>query len=173
MAPQVAAGGAIARFEGTNAHQPYFFFGRMGAWWVIAMFEVRRTIAFQVLRRAASTVLVISAFVLAVQVQARWKPEYASQPPEVQQWYRNAELTAAAQARFRFKKCCDHADVVKTKFNVNRTTSGDEWFWLDGETWRRIPDDIIHWDQRAPSGQPTLFVYSGRETCFFPGDGGI
>src|SRR6185312_9325283 len=128
MAPHVAAGGAIARFEGTNAHQPYFFFGRMGAWWVIAMFEVRRTIAFQVLRRAASTVLVISAFVLAVQVQARWKPEYASQPPEVQQWYRNAELTAAAQARFRFKKCCDHADVVKTKFNVNRTTSGDEWY---------------------------------------------
>jgi len=63
--------------------------------------------------------------------------------------------------------------VVKTKFNVNRTTAGDEWYWLDGDKWRRIPDDIIHWDQRAPSRQPTLFVFSGRETCFFPGDGGI
>ena len=31
----------------------------------------------------------------------------------------------------------------------------------------------IHWDKRAPNGQPTLFVYSGKETCFFPGDGGI
>jgi hypothetical protein len=63
--------------------------------------------------------------------------------------------------------------VVRTKFNVNRTNAGDERYWLDGETWRRIPDDIIHWDKRAPNGKPTLFVYSGKETCFFPGDGGI
>lgn len=75
--------------------------------------------------------------------------------------------------RFPFKKCCDHADVVKTRFNVNKTTAGDEWYWLDGEKWRRIPDDVIHWDQHAPNGQPTLFVFDGKETCFFPGDGAI
>jgi hypothetical protein len=45
--------------------------------------------------------------------------------------------------------------------------------WLDIEKWRKIPDDIIRWRQNAPSGQPTFFVYSGKETCFFPGDGGI
>ena len=137
------------------------------------MSEVRRFLAFKPRRRLAAVVGLVSACALAAQVQARWKPEYANQPPEVQQWYRNAELTKAAQARFRFKKYCDHADVVKTKFNVNRTTSGDEWYWLDGNTWRRIPNDIIHWDERAPNGRPTLFVFSGKETCFFPGDGGI
>jgi hypothetical protein len=105
--------------------------------------------------------------------QAEWKPEYANSPPEVREWYRNAELTEAARIRFPFKKCCDHADVVRTRFTVNKTTNGDEWFWLDGGTWRRIPDDIIHWGRSAPGGKPTLFVYSGAETCFFPGDGGI
>jgi hypothetical protein len=95
------------------------------------------------------------------------------QPSGSPGWYRNAELTEAAKARFPFKKCCDHADVVKTRFDVNKTSNGDEWYWLDGEQWRRIPDDVIHWGRRAPGGQPTLFIYSGKETCFFPGDGGI
>jgi hypothetical protein len=31
----------------------------------------------------------------------------------------------------------------------------------------------MNWGRTAPNGQPTLFVYSGNETCFFPGDGGI
>ena len=136
------------------------------------VFGIRRIIS-TMMRGRVARICALVVLALVAQVQARWKPEYASQPPEVQAWYRNAELTEAAQARFPFKKCCDHADVVKTKFNVNRTTAGDEWYWLDGQTWRRIPDDIIHWDQRAPNGQPTLFVYSGQETCFFPGDGGI
>jgi hypothetical protein len=114
-----------------------------------------------------------AAAMIASQAQATWKPEYANNPPEVQEWYRNAELTEAAKIRFPFKKCCDHADVVKTRFNVNKTSKGDEWYWLDGDQWRRIPDDIIHWGRRAPDGQPTLFIYSGKETCFFPGDSGI
>ena len=85
---------------------------------------------------------------------AEWKPE-------------------AAKIRFPFKKCCDHADVVKTRFTVNKTNNGDEWYWLDGEEWRRVPNDIVHWGRSAPGGKPTLFVYSGQETCLFPGDGGI
>ncbi len=63
--------------------------------------------------------------------------------------------------------------MVRTRFTLNKTDAGDECFYLDGETWKRIPPDIIHWDQTAPGGQPTLFVYSGKETCFFPGDSGI
>jgi hypothetical protein len=123
--------------------------------------------------RFATPAALVTTVALMAPAGATWKPEYANQPVEVQQWYRNAELTKAAQSRFPFKKCCDHSDVVKTKFNVNRTSAGDEWFWLDGETWRKVPDDIIHWNERAPSGQPTLFIYNGKETCFFPGDGGI
>lgn len=104
---------------------------------------------------------------------ARWKPEYASQPQEVRDWYSRAELTPKAQMCFPFKSCCEHADVVKTQFRVNKSTSGDEWYWLDGEKWRRVPEDIIHWGQTAPSKQPTLFVYDGKETCFWPGEEGI
>lgn len=123
--------------------------------------------------RLAAQASLVAAVALASPVGATWKPEYANQPFEVQQWYRNAELTKEAQVRFPFKKCCDHSDVVKTKFNVNRTSGGDEWFWLDGDKWRRIPDDVIHWQEHAPNRQPTLFIYNGKETCFFPGDGGI
>ena len=125
------------------------------------------------MRRAIPLFYLTVMLAWAVQAQATWKPEYADNPPEVQAWYRNAELTEAAKIRFPFKKCCDHADVVKTKFSVNKSSSGDEWYWLDGDQWRKVPDDIIHWGQTAPSGQPTLFIYSGKETCFFPGDSGI
>ena len=114
----------------------------------------------------------VAILALSVQAQATWKPEYASRPPEVQAWYQNAELTEAAKGRFPFKKCCYHADVVRTRFTVNKTDAGDEWFYLDDDIWKRIPPDIIHWGETAPGGQPTLFVYSGKETCFFPGDSG-
>lgn len=118
--------------------------------------------------------LALLAFaIMASRANATWKPEYAQASPEERDWYRNAELTEAARERFPFKKCCDHADVVRTKFQVNKVDGRDEWHWLDGDHWRRIPDDVIHWGKSAPDGQPTLFIYSGKETCFFPGDGGI
>ena len=122
--------------------------------------------------------LIMASLCLAVHLaatlagRAEWKPEYASQPQDVRDWYKNAELTTAAQVRFPFKKCCDHADVVRTRFSVSRIDGHDEWSWLDGATWRRVPDDVIHWGVSAPGGQPTLFVYSGKETCFFPGESG-
>ncbi len=105
--------------------------------------------------------------------EARWKAEYANAPQAVRDWYQNAELTKKAQMRFAFKSCCAHSDVVKTQFRVNKTDGRDEWYWLDGTAWRRIPDDIIHWGESAPDKQPTLFVYRGHETCFWPGESGI
>ena len=125
------------------------------------------------MRSTIATLALAGALLTALSAQARWRPEYASASPEVQAWYRNAELTDAAQARFPFKKCCDGADVVKTEFRVDRKSGADEWWWLDGATWRRVPADIIHWGQSAPGGLPTLFVYQGQATCFFPGEGGI
>lgn len=121
--------------------------------------------------------MVAIAMLLATPTAAhsRWKPEYASAPPEVRNWYEQAELTPAAEARLHFKSCCAHSDVVRTEFRVNKTDGGDEWYWLDGETWKRVPVDIIHFDSHAPDGRPTLFVLPGTsiETCFYPGDGGI
>ena len=111
---------------------------------------------------------------LTLIAQARWKPEYALLPPEVREWYRKAELTPAAQARLKWRYCCDHADVVDTNFRVNETDAGDEWYYEDTPGhWKRIPPDVIHWGVSAPGGLPTLFVFGTQETCFYPGTGGI
>lgn len=104
---------------------------------------------------------------------ARDLGQWDGQPQEVRDWYKNAELTAEAQQRFPFKKCCAQSDVVRTQFRVDKVSGADAWWWLDGETWRAVPPDIIHWGESAPDGQPTLFVFLGKETCFFPGDGGL
>lgn len=118
--------------------------------------------------------LMLCVLVVPTATRATWKPEYASQPQAVRDWYREAELTPAAQERFPFKKCCDKSEVVKTRFEVDRSSGRDVWLYeaSTGEM-RRIPDDIIHWNEHAPGGQPTLFIYSGKETCFFPPEGGI
>ena len=104
--------------------------------------------------------------------EARWRQEYAEKPAEVKKWYSDAKIMPAARGRFGFEGCCEHADVVKTKFNVVKADGDkyprDAWFWLDEKTWRRVPDDIIHWGEHAPDQQATLFVYKGRETCFYP-----
>lgn len=106
--------------------------------------------------------------------QARDLGQWTDQTPEVREWYRNAEVMPAARGRIHFVKCCDNADVVRTKFAVNKTDGGDEWFYEDAPGhMKRIPDDIVHWGETAPDGQPTLFVYDNKETCFYPGDGGL
>lgn len=117
--------------------------------------------------------IVLFACVCVVAIaQAEWKPEYANASPEVQAWYRNAELTPEAQKRFPFQKCCDHADVYRTQFKVDKASGRDEWWYFDMGDWKRIPDDIVHVDEHAPDNQPTLFIYHGQETCFFPGGAG-
>ena len=126
-------------------------------------------------RGFGSILIVITIVTLAMQhVRAEWKPEYAQSSPEVQAWYHNAELTPAARERLHYQKCCDHADVVKTRFEVDRSSGRDVWTYEDTLGHMKvIPADIIHWGVSAPGGQPTLFVYAGTETCFFPGDSGI
>lgn len=118
--------------------------------------------------------LIVVLFMVAMATAARTTDldgRYANSPNR--EWYRNAELTPAARARFLFDKRCDRADVFRTQFRVNKSTGGDEWWYLSGTEWKRIPDDIIHLDKHAPDNQPTLFIYAGKETCFFPGGSGI
>jgi hypothetical protein len=117
--------------------------------------------------------LVLAGALILAPALARDDGQWEGVPPEIRQWYRSARLTLAAQARFPFKSCCDHADVVKTKFKVNKVDGRDEWWWWEYGRWRRVPDDVIHWGEHAPDRKPTLFLYGGEETCFFPGDGGI
>jgi uncharacterized membrane protein YbaN (DUF454 family) len=122
---------------------------------------------------AAFFVITLLLLLMAKPVHATWKPEYAAVDPAVRNWYETRELTPAAQQRFAFKSCCAHSDVVKTKFKVAKSSGVDEWWWLDGGTWKRIPDDVIHWDEHAPSGEPVMFAVGSEPTCFYPPDGGL
>ena len=93
--------------------------------------------------------------------------------PEYQAWAQNAEITAEARKRLPWTKCCNHAEVFRTKFMPIKENGADGYLYLIGDTWKRVPPDIIHWGERAPDGRPTLFIYQGKETCFFPSEGGI
>ena len=120
---------------------------------------------------AASLVLVCVA--ARAPADATWKPEYAAASAAARAWYETRELTAAARARFGFRSCCAHSDVIRTRFRP--APSGDDgWDFLaaDGQ-WRRIPPDVVHPDEHAPDGRATLFAIQGEPTCFFPPQGGI
>ena len=123
--------------------------------------------------RAILSLILAALVCLGGPAEARWKAEYSKASVEVQDWYANARIAPAAQHRFTFLGCCANSDVVKTHFQHNKTTKGDEWYWWKDNNWVRIPDDIIHWGESAPGGQATLFVTtSGLETCFWPPDSG-
>lgn len=116
---------------------------------------------------------IVALCVYAAAAMARDNGQYANADPAIREWYRTRQLTPAAQERFPFKSCCDGADVVKTQFRVDKTTGRDAWEWLDGQTWRRIPDDIIHYDEHAPGGEAVLFAVGGQPVCFFTPESGI
>ncbi len=91
-------------------------------------------------------------------------------------WYENAETTIRSRERLNWMvRCCAQAEVVRTKFRVDRTTGDDVWEWYDPalNRWRVVPDDIIHWGEHAPDKRPTLFINAGKEVCFFPPEEGI
>jgi hypothetical protein len=69
-----------------------------------------------------SYLMLATATLLPVASQAKWKPQYASAPQEVQDWYKSRKLTDAAAKRFAFKSCCDGSDKVETQFRVDRAT---------------------------------------------------
>jgi hypothetical protein len=116
---------------------------------------------------------VATFFTLGREASAEWKPEHDLAPPEVQEWYRIAELTETAQKRFGFKSCCAHSDVIKTTFRVDKASDGDAWYWFKDGQWSQIPADIIHWGESAPDRRPTLFAIGNLPTCFYPGEGGL
>jgi hypothetical protein len=108
-----------------------------------------------------------------------WKPEYAQNSREVQNWYKSQEMTPATRERLgvAWKSCCEHGDVVRTQFRVEYQGGAflDKWFYLKNGVWTKIPDDIIHWGEHAPDKRATLFIYqsTGQELCFYPPEEGI
>lgn len=120
---------------------------------------------------------VLLFLLMAIFVMSGAKADPAIHGSHGHDWYAEAELTEAARTRLgvSWKKCCNQSEVVRTKFRVDRTTYDDVWEWFDPmlNKWRVVPADIIHWGVHAPDKRPTLFIYGGIETCFYPPEEGI
>lgn len=112
----------------------------------------------------------ISAIVVSTRVHGHEMPGV---PAQNQAWYQNAETNPEARAGFPspWVKCCNHAEVIPVK-DILFPTDSHGWQWNDNGQVKNIPDVIIHWDAAAPDNQPTLFVYIGIMTCFYPPQGG-
>lgn len=95
-------------------------------------------------------------------------------PAENQAWYQNAETNPEARPTFPspWTKCCNHAEVIDAKYIV-RPDGKDGWRWNDNGVLKDIPSIITHWSEAAPDNKPTLFVYLGVMTCFYPPQGGV
>ena len=117
----------------------------------------------------------LALFLTVAPASCEWKPEYAQASPERQQWFQSQRINPEAQKRLNvpYKSCCDNGDVFKTRFRVGNN-GGDQWEYLDGETWKVIPADIIH-DEPSLDNTPVLFKHraTGQELCFFKPQGGI
>ena len=103
--------------------------------------------------------------------------QWAQVEPEVGEWYKHQTINPAANERMghAWSSCCEHGDVFRTQFRTGEGKRGaDEWWYLKDGAWKRIPDDVIHWDEHAPDKRPTLFIYqvTGEELCFYPGEDG-
>ena len=94
--------------------------------------------------------------------------------PENQAWYQNAETNPEARPTFPtpWQKCCNHAEVIPIK-DIIFPTQEHGWQWNDKGEIKNIPNIIIHWHESAPDNKPTLFVYLGVMTCFYPPQGGV
>jgi hypothetical protein len=114
-----------------------------------------------------------AATLLPVASQAKWKPQYASAPQEVQDWYKSRKLTDAAAKRFAFKSCCDGSDKVETQFRVDRATGDDKWYYQKDGQWTEVPPDVIWWDEHSATGETVMFALDGKPTCFCPPRGGL
>ncbi len=95
-------------------------------------------------------------------------------PAENQAWYQNAETNPEARATFPspWQKCCNHAELIPVK-DIVFPTQEHGWQWNDRGEVKNIPNVIIHWSEAAPDNAPTLFVYLGTMTCFYPPQGGV
>lgn len=132
------------------------------------------------MRRAFFLFMVVILAIPLSQVQARWKPEYASHTKAVRDWYESQKTTLATRKRLNanwYVSCCLHADTVKAHFTVNRVNGADKWLYqIEGTTeWHVVPDDTVHADIKTPDDKPVLFVdatgHGFGPVCFFPGVG--
>jgi hypothetical protein len=126
---------------------------------------------------AGTVIAVIIVLTIGSMAHARWRPEYAQNTQQVRDWFSSQQLNPTTKQRLGvpWNGCCENGDVFKTQFRVSKNTGGDEWYYLKGDTWKKVPDDVIHWGQHSPDKRATLFIYvaTGQELCFYPPEEGI
>lgn len=103
-----------------------------------------------------------------------YKPDYATSPPEVREWFKNAKLTPAAYKRLGWHGCCDNADRFVTTF----AQEDENWYYYQDGKKILIPADTIHTEDDPTMPQQlkvegVLFIISGTVGCFWaPKTGG-
>ncbi len=115
-------------------------------------------------------VLIAKAWFMAM-ITGAYAADWANSP--YAGWADKQVVMESARPRLHGQvKCCNKAEIVKTKFAVSKNARDeDEWFYLTPEgSWKQIPQDIIHpIEEETPTGQPVLFIWDGKEVCFWVG----
>lgn len=119
-------------------------------------------------------IAIAAATILVAWATGAYAHDLPGIPAENQAWYQNAETNPEARETFPspWEKCCNHAEVIDIK-HIIFPTQEQGWQWNDNGTVKNIPNIITRWHEAAPDNKPTLFVYLGTMTCFYPPQGGV
>jgi len=98
------------------------------------------------------------------QASARWSPDYANNPPEVQQWFRQ-------QHNARGQWCCDKSDGHP--FFGSYKLNEDGSVTLEDADGRTIPAYMVLHEARNPTGHAVWWYTEAGgnhvDYCFAPG----
>jgi hypothetical protein len=98
---------------------------------------------------------------------ATWKPEYAQNAPEINQWYKDQQMNTATWERLgspSWKGCCEKGDVFKTRFRVGQGQHGDdEWWYFKDGVWNKYrPIPSTGGSTLPTANPPSSFTGPGR-----------
>lgn len=109
---------------------------------------------------------VLMLALLATTVNARWKPEYAANGPELREWFNSLRSP-------RGVPCCDTSDGHRVDDTDVQTKDGHYQVRIGG-TWRDVAAEQVL-DVPNRLGQPIVWFMGSEDapriTCFLPGAG--
>jgi len=102
-------------------------------------------------------------FVLNDRAHATWKPEFANNPPEVQEWYKQQIPTPETLKIYGigWQSCCNHGDVCQdcvVHHVSDRPPWNDGWYYTKDGVTKPLPPHIVDYVPWTPTGKPILFI---------------